>query len=117
MTLMTQMMEVGIILDYNESSTGQNLTILPRLRVFNMTLVLLIKTFGKPTTTLAVCQQERVVGLHIMGPNAGDILQGFAAAMKCGLTKHQLDSTAGIPPGSAQVPTRPSFCTSSYNQL
>lgn len=46
---------------------------------------------------------ERVVGLHVMGPNAGDILQGFVAAMKCGLTKQQLDATVGIHPGSAQV--------------
>lgn len=46
---------------------------------------------------------ERVVGLHVMGPNAADILQGFVAAMKCGLTKQQLDATVGIHPGSAQV--------------
>ncbi|XP_067437239.1 thioredoxin reductase 1, cytoplasmic-like isoform X3 [Thunnus thynnus] len=46
---------------------------------------------------------ERVVGLHVMGPNAGDILQGFVAAMKCGLTKRQLDATVGLHPGSAQV--------------
>ncbi|XP_053200073.1 thioredoxin reductase 1, cytoplasmic-like [Scomber japonicus] len=46
---------------------------------------------------------ERVVGLHAMGPNAGDILQGFVAAMKCGLTKRQLDATVGLHPGSAQV--------------
>ncbi|CAG5927226.1 unnamed protein product, partial [Menidia menidia] len=44
---------------------------------------------------------ERVVGLHIMGPNAGDVLQGFVTAMKCGLTKQQLDSTVGIYPGFA----------------
>lgn len=48
---------------------------------------------------------ERVVGLHVMGPNAGDIVQGFAAAMKCGLTKRQLDSTVGIHPMSAEVLT------------
>ncbi|KAM9334557.1 thioredoxin reductase 1, cytoplasmic-like [Symphorus nematophorus] len=47
--------------------------------------------------------QERVVGLHVMGPNAADILQGFVAAMKCGLSKGQLDATVGIHPGSAQV--------------
>lgn len=40
-----------------------------------------------------------------MGPNAGDILQGFVAAMKCGLTKRQLDATVGLHPGSAQVST------------
>lgn len=51
----------------------------------------------------ALSLQERVVGLHVMGPNAGDILQGFVAAMKCGLTKQQLDATVGIRPGSAQV--------------
>ncbi|XP_056131903.1 thioredoxin reductase 1, cytoplasmic-like [Lampris incognitus] len=48
---------------------------------------------------------ERVVGLHVMGPNAGDIVQGFAAAMKCGLSKRQLDATVGINPVSAQVLT------------
>ncbi|KAM7377855.1 hypothetical protein PAMA_012991 [Pampus argenteus] len=47
--------------------------------------------------------RERVVGVHVMGPNAGDILQGFVAAMKCGLTKQQLDATVGLHPGSAQV--------------
>ncbi|KAL3048571.1 hypothetical protein OYC64_007178 [Pagothenia borchgrevinki] len=46
---------------------------------------------------------ERVLGVHILGPNAGDILQGFVAAMKCGLTKEQLDATVGLQPGSAQV--------------
>lgn len=52
-----------------------------------------------------VPDKERVVGLHILGPNAGDILQGFVAAMKCGLTKDQLDATVGIHPGTAQVLT------------
>lgn len=48
-------------------------------------------------------EQERVLGVHILGPNAGDILQGFVAAMKGGLTKQQLDATVGLQPGSAQV--------------
>ncbi|KAM4615283.1 thioredoxin reductase 1, cytoplasmic-like isoform 2-T2 [Polymixia lowei] len=48
---------------------------------------------------------ERVVGLHVMGPNAGDIVQGFAVAMKCGFTKQQLDATVGIHPVSAKVLT------------
>ncbi|XP_031725730.1 thioredoxin reductase 1, cytoplasmic [Anarrhichthys ocellatus] len=46
---------------------------------------------------------DRAVGVHVMGPIAGDILQGFVAAMKCGLTKRQLDTTVGIHPGSALV--------------
>ncbi|XP_029901683.1 thioredoxin reductase 1, cytoplasmic-like [Myripristis murdjan] len=48
---------------------------------------------------------ERVLGLHVMGPNAGDIVQGFVAAMKCGLTKQQLDATVGLHPVSAKVLT------------
>ncbi|KAB1270093.1 Thioredoxin reductase 1; cytoplasmic [Camelus dromedarius] len=46
---------------------------------------------------------ERVVGFHMLGPNAGEVTQGFAAALKCGLTKDQLDSTIGIHPVCAEV--------------
>nr|XP_036862063.1 thioredoxin reductase 1, cytoplasmic [Manis javanica] len=46
---------------------------------------------------------ERVVGFHVLGPNAGEVTQGFAAAVKCGLTKQQLDSTIGIHPVCAEV--------------
>ncbi|XP_049482676.1 thioredoxin reductase 1, cytoplasmic [Panthera uncia] len=46
---------------------------------------------------------ERVVGFHVLGPNAGEVTQGFAAALKCGLTKMQLDSTIGIHPVCAEV--------------
>ncbi|KFQ58147.1 Thioredoxin reductase 1, cytoplasmic, partial [Pelecanus crispus] len=45
---------------------------------------------------------ERVIGFHVLGPNAGEITQGFAAAIKCGLTKEQLDSTIGIHPVCAE---------------
>lgn len=48
-------------------------------------------------------KEERVVGIHVMGPNAADVVQGFAAAIKCGLTKRQLDATVGVRPSSAQV--------------
>uniref|UniRef100_A0A2K6F176 Thioredoxin reductase 1, cytoplasmic n=1 Tax=Propithecus coquereli TaxID=379532 RepID=A0A2K6F176_PROCO len=46
---------------------------------------------------------ERVVGFHVLGPNAGEVTQGFAAALKCGLTKKQLDNTIGIHPVCAEV--------------
>ncbi|KAG8578328.1 hypothetical protein GDO81_010455 [Engystomops pustulosus] len=46
---------------------------------------------------------ERVVGFHVLGPNAGEITQGFAVAIKCGLTKEQLDSTIGIHPVCAEI--------------
>jgi pyruvate/2-oxoglutarate dehydrogenase complex dihydrolipoamide dehydrogenase (E3) component len=47
-------------------------------------------------------QTDRVVGLHYAGPNAGEVMQGFAVAMKMGLTKAVLDSTIGIHPTIAE---------------
>ena len=46
---------------------------------------------------------NRVVGFHILSPNAGEITQGIAVAIKCGLTKEHLDETVGIHPTVAEV--------------
>ncbi|KAM6161527.1 thioredoxin reductase 3 isoform 2-T2 [Erethizon dorsatum] len=46
---------------------------------------------------------DRVIGFHVLGPNAGEVTQGFAAAMKCGLTKQLLDDTIGIHPTCGEV--------------
>jgi thioredoxin reductase (NADPH) len=46
---------------------------------------------------------ERVVGIHILGPNAGEVMQGYAVAIKCGATKAQFDSTIGIHPTVSEV--------------
>ena len=45
---------------------------------------------------------DRVLGIHMVGSDAGEIVQGFAVAIKCGVTKAQLDSTVGIHPTSAE---------------
>ena len=45
---------------------------------------------------------ERVVGIHYVGPNAGEIMQGIAVAMRLGLKKKDLDSTVGIHPTTAE---------------
>ena len=45
---------------------------------------------------------DKVLGMRMMGSDAGEIIQGFAAAMKCGITKTQLDSTIGIHPTAAE---------------
>jgi glutathione reductase (NADPH) len=45
---------------------------------------------------------DRVVGLHMVGADAGEIVQGFAVALKCGATKAQFDATLGIHPTSAE---------------
>ncbi|XP_072326940.1 thioredoxin reductase 1, cytoplasmic-like [Scyliorhinus torazame] len=51
----------------------------------------------------AKLDHSRVVGFHVLGPNAGEITQGFGAAMKCGMTKDQLNSVIGIHPTCAEV--------------
>ena len=45
---------------------------------------------------------DRVVGLHMVGPDAGEVVQGFAVAMKAGATKALFDSTVGIHPTLAE---------------
>ncbi|XP_011060402.1 PREDICTED: thioredoxin reductase 2, mitochondrial isoform X1 [Acromyrmex echinatior] len=49
---------------------------------------------------------ERVLGMHFVGPNAGEVIQGFAVAIKCGLTMPKLKSTVGIHPTVAEEFTR-----------
>ncbi|MDQ6683567.1 MAG: glutathione-disulfide reductase, partial [Pseudomonadota bacterium] len=45
---------------------------------------------------------DRVVGLHMVGADAGETIQGFAVAMKAGATKAVFDSTLGIHPTAAE---------------
>jgi glutathione reductase (NADPH) len=45
---------------------------------------------------------DRVVGLHMVGAEAGEIVQGFAVALKAGATKAVFDSTIGIHPTAAE---------------
>jgi glutathione reductase (NADPH) len=45
---------------------------------------------------------DRVVGLHMVGADAGEIVQGFAVAMKAGATKAVFDATLGIHPTMAE---------------
>ena len=45
---------------------------------------------------------QKVVGLHIVGPDAPEIVQGFAVAVKSGLTKERFDCTIGIHPTAAE---------------
>ncbi|MEK7820263.1 MAG: glutathione-disulfide reductase [Pseudomonadota bacterium] len=47
-------------------------------------------------------KSDRVVGLHMMGADAPEIVQGFAVALKCGATKAQFDATVGIHPTAAE---------------
>jgi glutathione reductase (NADPH) len=45
---------------------------------------------------------QRVVGAHMIGPDAGEVIQGVAIAVKLGATKAQFDATIGIHPTVAE---------------
>ena len=45
---------------------------------------------------------DRVVGVHMVGPDAGEIMQGIAIALKAGATKEIFDNTIGIHPTAAE---------------
>ena len=45
---------------------------------------------------------DRVVGAHMVGVDAGEVIQGVAIALKCGATKAQFDATIGIHPTAAE---------------
>ena len=51
-----------------------------------------------------VCDGEtgRVVGIHMIGPDAPEILQAAAIAVKAGLTKDQFDATVALHPTMAE---------------
>ncbi|MBS0387063.1 MAG: glutathione-disulfide reductase [Proteobacteria bacterium] len=46
--------------------------------------------------------EERIVGLHVIGPGADELLQGFAVAVRMGATKQDFDDTVAIHPTAAE---------------
>ena len=62
-------------------------------------------TTAKPKTAMkliTVGADERVVGCHVVGPGADEMLQGFAVAVAMGARKRDLDDTVAIHPTSAE---------------
>ena len=47
-------------------------------------------------------RSDRVLGCHMLGSDAPEIIQGVAIAVKCGATKRQFDQTVGIHPSAAE---------------
>uniref|UniRef100_A0A6Q2YSA8 Thioredoxin-disulfide reductase n=1 Tax=Esox lucius TaxID=8010 RepID=A0A6Q2YSA8_ESOLU len=56
-----------------------------------------------------VCERggdQRILGLHFTGPNAGEVTQGFAMGFRCGATMNHLKETVGIHPTCAEELTK-----------
>ncbi|XP_046574028.1 LOW QUALITY PROTEIN: thioredoxin reductase 1, cytoplasmic-like [Haliotis rubra] len=48
-------------------------------------------------------ENEKVIGFHVIGPNAGEITQGYAIAMKKGATKEDFNNAIGIHPTCSEI--------------
>ena len=62
-------------------------------------------TTGKPRCDMklvTVGPKRRVVGVHVVGPGADEMMQGFAVAVRMGATKEDFDDTVAIHPTSAE---------------
>ncbi len=61
---------------------------------------------GNPERTLMKlvvdADTDRVLGVHMLGPDAGEIIQGLAVALQAGATKSVFDATLGIHPTAAE---------------
>jgi glutathione reductase (NADPH) len=51
---------------------------------------------------LVDAKSDRVVGAHMVGDDAAEIIQGIGIAIKAGATKRQFDATVGIHPTAAE---------------
>jgi glutathione reductase (NADPH) len=51
---------------------------------------------------VTVGQEQRIVGCHVIGAGADEMLQGFAVALRMGATKRDFDDTIAIHPTSAE---------------
>lgn len=79
----------------------------PRLQVFRSEFRAMKHTMtGSQERTLMKllvdAESDRVVGAHMVGADAGEIIQGIAVAMKAGATKAHFDATIGIHPTAAE---------------
>lgn len=77
------------------------------LKIYNSeftNMLYAVSEFKSPTRMKLICQgeNERVVGCHIIGEGADEMLQGFAVAMKMGASKADFDHTIAIHPTAAE---------------
>ena len=83
---------------------------LPYIRRFSNQIVVVkygghAMTEEKPRTLVKLITagaEERVVGLHMVGPGVDEVLQGFAVAIRMGATKADFDHTIAIHPTTAE---------------
>jgi len=63
-----------------------------------------ISGHAAPTAMKLIClgEEEKVIGLHMIGPGCDEMLQGFAVAIRMGASKRDFDDTVAIHPTSSE---------------
>ena len=74
--------------------------------VLNARIMEFIPQFAEPPVRLHLlvvdADTDKVLGCHMVGPDAGEIVQGLAIALKAGATKQHFDETIGVHPTAAE---------------
>jgi glutathione reductase (NADPH) len=78
-----------------------------QIEVFTSSFVPMYFALGthKPKTHMKLVtrgKERRIIGAHVIGPGADEMLQGFAVAVRMGATKADFDDTVAIHPTSAE---------------
>jgi glutathione reductase (NADPH) len=81
--------EIGDVDIYKSTFTPMKHTLTPSEEKTLMKLIVDAKT-------------DRVLGCHVVGPDAAEMVQGIGIALKCNATKAQFDATVGIHPSAAE---------------
>ncbi|MBA1274007.1 glutathione-disulfide reductase [Stutzerimonas azotifigens] len=91
---------VGLTEEEARREVGQVRVYESRFRPMKLTMT---DSLERSLMKLVVCAKtDRVLGCHMAGPDAGEIMQGLAVALKAGATKQLFDETIGIHPTAAE---------------
>lgn len=73
------------------------------LEVRTKIIIIIMNTMNYLWKNYFFNRQELVVGFHVLSPNAGEITQGYAIALKLNAKKSDFDDLIGIHPTCAEV--------------
>jgi glutathione reductase (NADPH) len=92
---------VGLTEDEARASHGASVKIY-QTRFTSMYHALTGRRLKTAMKLVTIGPQEKIVGCHVVGPGADEMLQGFAVAIRMGATKRDLDDTIAVHPTSAE---------------
>lgn len=93
---------VGMSEDQAREEYGHDMVKIYQNRFTNLYYGVLERRSPTVVKLVTVGDRERIVGCHVIGDEADEIIQGFAVAVKMGATKRDFDNTVAIHPTAAE---------------